>query len=304
MMGARGRHVNSPAYRTNRTLKYMLTGVIALIATLTLFVPHPLVGVTVGAYAFAAFTWLMFELHARRLRKVSQRLRGELEAIAKADLDTPTPVLDVATEAFVERAWASRFARSMSVSECVPMWVDGTWQGKPIAYGTAVVVSRNMFESPHSFVCVDAEGATELFSVVHDSMLSSVVRAGKPHHPVKIGDAAIDKSWHIDTDEALAKHVFDDETRRILGELHARVGSGVASIELTRAGLVVRWPSELTAGSAAYLRTLALHVRDRILEHIARKARTGVRVGGFRAAGDVEEVAGEASADVNAARAE
>ena len=38
----------------------------------------------------------------------------------------------------------------------------------------------------------------------------------------------------------------------------------IASIESTRLGLIVRWPGELSASSAARLRDLALHVHERI----------------------------------------
>jgi hypothetical protein len=142
--------------------------------------------------------------------------------------------------------------------------VAGTWRGRPVEIGTALVARRD-FDTPISYVCAVDRAVPAPFRIATRIALDSFPRLGAARGIVTTGDVAFDDRWSVDADESLARAVLDSQMRAWLLELQARLPwIQVAMVESTPFGVVVRWWGELPPEGAATPREVALAVHDRL----------------------------------------
>jgi hypothetical protein len=150
----------------------------------------------------------------------------------------------------------------MMSRNAIRLFTRGPFKGRRLDIGTAVIPGRD-FDVFVSHVLVEQAALPTPFRVMTKGTITRLARLGMKTSPTTTGDAAFDDKWVVDSDHALAISVLDDELRRSLIELaDSAPWAGVASIEVTRTGLMLRWPEELTPGSAAYFRDVALRICD------------------------------------------
>jgi len=249
-----------------RVLEVVIPGFFALIGVVLLASGKPAGLVFVG---FALLAVLAFEWRLRAHRRTLARVRGGLEEVGRRAFDAPVAVADRAPGEHVERVAANKMFASMLARRSARMFLHGRWQGRDVELGTAVIAARD-FDQLVSYACVLDPRPLGSFRAMTRGAVSRVARIGMDKHPVATGDEAFDDAWVVDTDEATCRAVLDEGIRAKLVELRAQVPRlGVASIEATADGLVVRFPGELSAEWAANLRDLAFTLHDRLAARAA-----------------------------------
>jgi hypothetical protein len=224
-------------------------------------------GKLAGAAVFAgmaALVVLCFEARFWGHRRTIARVSRGLGEVGRRDLDAPVAVTQQLPDAFVEELASNGFLARMIANRSTRLCVTGTWRGRAVELGTAVVANRD-FDSKLSYVCVLDQQPRGPFRVMTKGTMSSLARKFMPTNPVVLGDPTFDARWTVDGDARVARTVLDGEVRASLLALQAQLSwLQVVSIEATRFGLVVRWPGELSPDGAAYLRDLAFNVHDRL----------------------------------------
>ncbi|MBK7398944.1 MAG: hypothetical protein IPJ34_22305 [Myxococcales bacterium] len=205
----------------------------------------------------------MFEWRIRGFRRSVARHRGVRRG-GRKDFDAPATVAQRSEGAFeAEVAGNPSFAHLMA-GRSARLYVKGTWKGRAIDLGTSVVPGRD-FDLFVSHAFVETDRPLPSFRVMTRGTLTSLSRLGMATTPTETGDAAFDREWVVDADHAVATKVLDAPLAGPLLELQTRIGwMGVASIESIKSGLIVRWPAEVSASSAADLRDLAIQIADRL----------------------------------------
>lgn len=239
------------------------------------------------------------ELQIRSLNKTGKAVRAAMEAVAKAVFDAPAelrrgydlsavgitmPMPDL-LQANDENAWTA----------------DGTCGDVRVSAASHTsVAGRQIGELHHvySHVVVDVLGLVKPFKIQKQGLITRLGLVSD----TEVGDAAFDAMFRIEGDSELMKAVLDDGIKKRIAELQAQVGSvsqdgpfGGMFITLSKQGLALRWPGELNAAFATYVRDLLLEMREKILAYENRAA-AKVRVGeqtGYRIAATPEEPAEE-----------
>ncbi len=235
----------------------------------------------------------ILELQIRSVRTKDQRVRGSIEQCARQVFDAPgtlRPEYDVSVTASPRVA-----AFTESFDGRGGFTTDGVYKGVRVSVAShASIAGRQMGEFSHiySYVCVDVLGATEPFFLTRQGAFGSVATAIGLVKDVQIGDSAFDGAWIIHADQALARDVLDESIRARLNELESKVSlvsinmaQGAMSVVLTRHGLAIRWPGEMSPELAMFMRDLLIDMRARILTHLDRKATAGVGTG-YRVSAD------------------
>jgi hypothetical protein len=191
-------------------------------------------------------------------------VRTELEQIRGKDLERSAEIAErVPGQLEVELASNQAFAHMMA-GRAVRLFTRGAWKERKLDIGTAILPNRD-FDTFISHVLVESTRVRAGFRVMTKGTITRFARMGMKTFPTTTGDQAFDDAWVVDAEHALAMSVLDAPTRKTLLELQSVLPwMGVASLEATSVGLVLRWPSELSAESAAYLRDLAITVCERI----------------------------------------
>jgi hypothetical protein len=234
------------ALRQFRILEIIIPGFFALIGVVAIASPKHPIGVPIGLWVFAAFAVLMFELRFAR------------------DFDAAVPVRDRGADDFIEEIASNpRYARLLA-SRSTRMCLPGTWRGRDIEIGTAVVAARDL-DMLVSYVAVLDPSMKAPFRAMTKGATTTFARLGTKKHPVLTGDPFFDAGWVVDAAEEVAHAVLDAPVRATLLAMQKELAMfEVASIEVTRFGLVLRWPGELSPSAAARLRDLALEIYARV----------------------------------------
>lgn len=224
------------------------------------------------------------EFQMRSVEKAGEVCRKNIESIAGALFDAPglvregydLTVTNPATGDIVSRVDTDRGYTT-----------DGTFGGARVSVGShASVVGRQVGEMHHTYshVLVDMLGMQKVLSLRHEGVGARLGRAMGVVNDATVGDQTFDKTFVVDAEEELARAVFDEDIRKRLLDLEnkvslvsSRIGPGGMSVVLTKHGLALRWPGDITPELARFVRDLLLDMRVKILAHESRKA---VRVEG------------------------
>ena len=89
---------------------------------------------------------------------------------------------------------------------------------------------------------------------------------------VDLEDPAFAKAWLVHSEPGFAKRVLDGSVRLRLLELREQVkkvsqdyAQGRMSLRLDSRGLIVRWPGELDANFAGFMRDLLMDMRGKMV---------------------------------------
>jgi hypothetical protein len=247
-----------------RFLELAITGLFGVVGLLILVNPRHAYGVGFAFLGIAAITFALFELRFWGHRRNVARVARELAEVGRRDLEAATPVRQRGTDDFVEELASNASIAGMMARRSHRLCITGTWRGHQLELGTAIVAGRD-FDQMISYVCVLDAAQRGPFRVMTRGALTSFARLGMDTHPVPTGDPDFDAKWVVDATEVLARSVLDPDLRADLVRLQAQLAwMQVASVEWTRLGLLIRWPGELSADGAAYLRDLALGVHRRL----------------------------------------
>lgn len=247
-----------------RVLQIVVVGLLLAIGTTILLNPRANRGAAIFVYAFALFGLAMFEWRIRGFRRSVARVTEALAEVGRKDFDAPAVVEQRSEGAFEAEVAANPSFAHLMAGRSARLYVKGTWQGRRVDLGTSVVPGRD-FDLFVSHAFVETDRPLPSFRVMTRGALTSLSRLGMATTPTETGDAAFDREWVVDADPAVATKVLDAPLRKTLLELQTRIGwMGVASIESIKSGLIVRWPAEVSASSAAYLRDLAMQIADRL----------------------------------------
>ncbi len=290
-----------------RIFQLLMTGILASVGALLtvsgLLQGHMFAVVPgVVCLSMAAFTYAMVEFQLRSLARRLASVRQNIEAVALVAFDSPSRV-------------EAGYDLSMTMAPVLMAWVaamdagdgfttSGVYKGVPVAVGSHVSVQgRQMFELHHvySYVAVDAAGIDVRFTLTNQGPFKLFSKLLSDKGDVQIGDEVFDRTWMVDTDDALAKDVYDAGVRARLMKLKELVGIvssdfayGSMSLILTRRGLALRWPGDMSPELASYVRDLLLDMRANILAHLDKRARAqGAVAAGVRVAADIDPFASE-----------
>lgn len=235
------------------------------------------------------------ELQIRSLAKAGKQLRAAMEDVAKTAFDAPAalrPGYDL-----------SAVGITMQFPDLLQSKDENAWTAEgtrgdvrvSIASHTSVA-GRQIGEIQHvySHVVVDVLGLEKPFKIQKQGLITRLGLVSD----TEVGDADFDAKFRIEGDSELMKAVLDDGIKKRIAELQAQVGNVSQDgpftgmfITLTKQGLALRWPGELNAAFATYVRDLLLDMREKILAYENRAA-AKVRVGeqtGYRIAATPEE---------------
>jgi hypothetical protein len=247
-----------------RTIEAVICGGICVLGVLFLVAPRASANAAFITWGIALLCAAMFELRVRGHRRACVRAQKTLGEIARADLQSPTLVSERPGDELVEELASNPQLANLLASRSTRFFVSGERNARSFEIGTAVVALRD-FDRHHSYVCLRDDRLPSALRVMTRGAVTSFARMGMSYaHDVKTGDATFDAVWIVDADEDVVRAVLDDGMRKTLLDLQSRLGwMQVASLEATRFGLVVRWPSTIETGSAAYLcdLVLAMHAR-------------------------------------------
>lgn len=251
---------------------------------------------------------LMLEAQIRSYRKKDAAVRASIEQCAARVFDAPAPVRPEYDMSVTTTAGMAALAAAWDGSR--GSTTVGEYKGVRVQVAShASVAGRQMGEFSHvySHVCVDVLGAAEPFYLVKQSMGGTVAKMAGVVKDVTIGDEAFDKAWIIHADQALARDVLDPSIRARLDDLQSKVSQvsidmaqGHMHVVLTRHGLAIRWPGEMTPELAIFMRDLLIDMRTRILAHLEKRAHAGMGQGYRVAAGDAVDVGGGAAGGATA----
>ena len=281
-----------------------LGAIIAAIATGSLAA----VGVAAASCTIAAFAWFMFQKAMDAFAAAVGRSRATLDALATRGMDSP--------KSPVQEKWDASVAQTFLGSRHTLSWtnmgsgltLDATHDGARWQFASYVQPTRN---SPmylvSSYARVELGGANIPFKIARQGVGGRLAAALGAPTDAQIGDETFDKTFALTGDAALLREVLDERTRRELLALSDAASGSYFNLDLEVVGesLVLHWPGELDVLLAMRLRDFMGHLRARLLEALARRAVTGVRVGGFRSMGETaaqSEVAVESPAQEGSSR--
>lgn len=255
-----------------------------------------------------AFVVGMLELQYRSFRNKNRHVREAIERCAARVFDAPGTVRPEYDMTVTNTPGAAAMAGF--VDGRGGYTAQGEHRGVRVSVGShASVAGRQLGEFNHvySHVCVDVLGSNEPFFMTKQGVFGSVAKAVGVVKDVPIGDAAFDAAWIIHADQALARDVLDASIRARLTDLASKVSlvsnnfaQGVMSVLLTRHGLAIRWPGEMSPELAIFMRDLLVDMRTRLLAHLDRRAHAGMGQGYRVAAEDAAASAPNAEEDAGA----
>jgi hypothetical protein len=297
-----------------RVMQLLLTGIFGL-AGLGVAV-SALVSGHVGAAAaglvplvMAVVFYGIFEIQIRSFARAGAEVRKAIEACSRSVFEAPGRLLEgYDLDATTTSALVAGFARE--ANNDAAFTTEGAYRDAKVSVASHVsVVGRQMGEFHHTYshVLVDVLGLDRPFRISREGAAAKVAKAMGAMTDVSVGDEGFDKTFMVGTDDAFAKAVLDDGIRRRLLELQSKVknvsidsGVGCMSVTLTKKGLALRWPGDITPELAIFIRDLLLDMRANML---AYENRTAARVGaeatagaGYRLAVDDEEAPAEVEA--------
>jgi hypothetical protein len=233
----------------------------------------PLLGIAVFNGALAIIAYGVFQVQFRAVRKATERVRASMGAIAGKLFDAPVPVLDRYDGSELIGPWGG-----MSRGLDGDTWsaAEGDWKGARLLVAShPSVVGRQMFEMYHvySYVVVDVPGVKQPFTVTEEAGAFGNLFTGASNAPkVEFEDPAFEKAWLVHSEPGFAKRVLDGSVRLRLLELREQVknvsqdfAQGRMSLRLDSRGLIVRWPGELNAHFAGFMRDLLMDLRGKML---------------------------------------
>jgi len=253
----------------------------------------PLLGLMMIPLLIGSIPVAVLEVQLRLLRKAGGIIRGNIDAISRELFDEPgavRPGYDLTVTNPTTGALVSSLDTDMGFT------TDGVCRGARVSIASHTsAAGRQLGEFSHTYshVVVDVLGLDKPFSIRREGAASKVARAIGIGKDATVGDAAFDATFVVDADEELARAVLDDSIRRRLGDLQAQVhrvssemGPGGMSVILTKHGLALRWPGDITPQLARFVRDLLLDMREKMLAHEARVAARVDGAVGYRVASD------------------
>lgn len=247
----------------------------------------------------------ILEAQVRSVEQAGEVCRRNIEAVAGALFDVPGRVREGYDLTVTNPATGDVVSR---LDTDKGYTTDGTFGGARVSVAShASMIGRQVGEMFHTYshVLVDVLGMQKQLSVRHEGVGARVGRAMGVVDDATVGDETFDATFVVDADEELARAVFDDDVRRKLLELEGKVsfvsskiGAGGMSLVLTKHGLALRWPGDMTPELARFVRDLLLDMRAKILAHESRKAaRVDGAQTGYRIAEDPNAAAAPANGD-------
>ncbi|MFO0740261.1 MAG: hypothetical protein U0270_30460 [Labilithrix sp.] len=303
--------------RTKRLLQLFFTGVfglfgLALLVT-ALVAGHGgagAAGAAVVPLVMAGIFYGIFEVQIRSFARAGLAVKSSIEACAKTVFDEPSTIAEgYDLDATTTNQLMAGFARE--ANNDAAFTTQGRRGDVKISVASHVsMMGRQIGEFHHTYshVLVDMLGLNKTFRVTRERVSSKLGKALGATNDVKTGDQAFDDLFVIDTDEKLARAVFDDSIKKRLTSLQGQVASvstdmgvGGMGIVMTNRGLALRWPGEITPELAAFIRDLLIDMREKILAHENRVAvRIGTEAtasGGYRVPEDATEAIAEAEVE-------
>lgn len=280
-----------------RMMRALVVGYFALIAlglVVGTFVsgnPAMLIGVAFVA-AIGAFAAFMFKRAMDAFSAALARARAALETVVAQGMDGPGASVQEKWDASVAQTYLGSRKTISRMNTGTGLTVEGLYAGAQWQYASYVLPSRNPpMYYVSSYVRVEIEGANIPFKIARQGLGGRVAAALGAPTDVQVGDEAFDKAFALTGDAEVLREVLDPQTRRDLMTLMEQSSGPFWSMDLEVVGgsLVLHWPGEMTGPFALALRDFLARVRARLLEVLARRAVSGVRVGGFRTTGDATE---------------
>jgi hypothetical protein len=273
-------------------LQFLLTGILGIVGLLGLFASLVRLGhggdvggglvVSAVMLIMAAFTFGMFEVQIRTLRKKGDQVRKNVEAIAAQVFDSQALVRPGYDMSVTSGAMGGMMTQ---METDVGFTADGSCGGVRVSVAShASTLGRQIGELSHvySYVVVDMKGLETRFRLSKEGAGSVLTRAVGMTSDAKVGDAAFDGTWSVDCDEAMAREVLDEAVRAALMDLQSKVklvsqdfGVGTMSVIVTNHGLALRWPGDIDPPLATFIARLLLDMRGKILAFHDRKAARG-----------------------------
>jgi hypothetical protein len=251
-------------WRYGRVIEIVVVGIFAAFGVALLLSPRASPGAWLFAFGFAGVAAIAFELRFWGHRRKVAKVRAALAEIGRRDLEQASPVEQRSEQEILEALAPNHPMIAFAMRYATRYVVDGKWKGRSVQIGTHVVPGRD-WDFSISYVCVTDRSMTGSFRVTTRGTLTTLNRLGSNVEPFPTGDADFDAKWVADGNADTCRAVLDPGMRRRLLELQKQLGwLQACAIEVTRFGLVLRWPGELSPEGAAYLRDLALDVYDRI----------------------------------------
>lgn len=279
-----------------RVMRALVVGYFSLIAggllvgTFVSGNPAMLLGVAFVA-AIAVFAAFMFKKAMDAFSAALGRARAALETVVARGLDAGASVQEKWDASVAQTYLGSRNTISR-MNTGTGLTAEGAYEGAQWQFASYVLPSRNPpMYYVSSYVRVEIEGANIPFKIARQGIGGRVAAALGAPTDVQIGDEAFDKAFALTGDADVLREVLDAQTRRELLSLMEQSSGPFWSmdLEVVEGSLVLHWPGEMTGPFALALRDFLARVRGRLLEALARRAVSGVRVGGFRSTGDATE---------------
>ena len=278
--------------------------------------PMAALGGIVPLVMAAAFYWL-FERQIRSYAQAGAAVKASIEACAKSVFDAPGPVTEAYDlHATTTSALVAGFA--YEATNNAAFTTEGTFRDARVSVASHVsVMGRQLGEFHHTYshVLVDMLGLNRPFKLSREGAAAKLAKAVGGMTDATVGEEDFDKTFIVGTDPAFAKAVLDESIRKRLLHMQSQVknvsidsGVGCMTLVLTKKGLALRWPGEMTPELAIFTRDLLLDMRANMLAYENRSAaRAGAEATsgstGYRVAADEEPAAEHEAAEPEAQNA-
>lgn len=244
----------------------------------------PLIAMMLVPLLIGAVPIGILEMQLRAIEQAGEVIRANISEIARSVFDAPgevRPGYDLSVTSPATAAFVAAFDTDKGFT------TDGTFRGARVSVGSHVsVAGRQVGEMQHTYshVVVDMLGLEKPFAIRKEGVGARLGRAIGIVKDATVGDETFDEMFVVEADDELARAVLDESIRERLVTLQKRVplvsseiGPGGMRLVLTRHGLALRWPGDITPDLASYVRDLLLDMREKMLAYESRKA---VRVEG------------------------
>lgn len=262
------------------------------------------------------FYWIL-EKQIRSYAAAGLAVKANIEACSKAVFDAPGQVVEAYDiQATTTSMIVAGFAREATNKAAYT--TEGTFRDARVSVASHVsVMGRQLGEFHHTYshVLVDVLGLARTFKLSREGAAAKLAKAVGGMTDATVGEQDFDKTFIVGTDPAFARAVLDESIRRRLLHMQSQVknvsidsGVGCMTLTLTRKGLALRWPGEMTPELAIFIRDLLLDMRANML---AYETRAAARIGteattgstGYRVASDEEPAAEQEAAQSEAQNA-
>lgn len=261
----------------------------------------------VGLVVWARLTTLV-----KTAREAARVAREGVAASAKATFDAPA---DVRSGYDHEATNTGPLMMRMKTDDPETAFTAvGRFGDINVAIGSHVsILGRQNDESHHTYsqVIVDVLGLDKPFRLTHEFVTARLGKHLGTLQDIDLGDAEFDAAFLLASDDEFCRAVLDESIRKRLLSLQAdakkvsvQMGVGNLSVLLSKRGLALHWPGEMTPERAVEIRDLLVDMRANMLAHQNRAAMrlaAEAGAGGYRiAAEEARETAADEDGEAEA----